>query len=284
MDERNQVRKQIIVFLLVTSIFTALLFIWMFYFASGDRGMYGALMMFVPAVSALVTSLFTKDKIRSYGWRIGKLRYHGYAYILPILVALVAYGTMGLIGAIDFYPDEVVNYKWARILGFETPAPIWIGMFSKAFLGFIMIFILATGEEIGWSGFLTPKLLKVTTIPTTALIVGVYWSLWHLPALIGGIYNSYYDAPLFLKVVGFTLVLIASALIKTVLIAKSGSLWVGSILHASHNVFLMGMAFDLTVKQGIAGYLVSETGLVTAFVYLVVAIWFWRRQVKKHQS
>ncbi|MFC2089469.1 type II CAAX prenyl endopeptidase Rce1 family protein [Bacteroidota bacterium] len=39
------------------------------------------------------------------------------------------------------------------------------------------------GEEIGWSGFLTPKLRKVFSIPLTSVIVGVYWAVWHFPAI-----------------------------------------------------------------------------------------------------
>ncbi len=82
------------------------------------------------------------------------------------------------------------------------------------------------GEEIGWSGFLIPKLLKITTLPIAALISGLIWAVWHYPAIIGGIYG--YGAPIWITITGFTLVIIGDSFFKTWFIAKSKSLWPGS--------------------------------------------------------
>ncbi len=280
METKKQILKQVITFLIITTVITSGVFVWIFSLQKSESGLYG-IMMFVPGVSALLTSVLYKDNIRNYGWGIGKLRFHGYAYTLPIIVALVAYGLMWITGITEFYSDEVVNYKWARMLGFELPVPFIIGVLSKGFLAFLVAFILVTGEEIGWSGFLTPKLLKITSIPVASLVVGLYWSIWHYTAIIGGLYNSYYDAPLWIKLTGFTLVLTSASFLRTVLLSKSKSLWLGTVLHASHNVFLMGMFFDLTVKKGYAGYVVSETGIFTGVVYIIVAILFWKNKMKK---
>ena len=45
--------------------------------------------------------------------------------------------------------------------------------------------IVAFGEEYGWRGYLLPRLMPLGEIKAS-LIVGVIWSLWHLPALAGG--------------------------------------------------------------------------------------------------
>jgi membrane protease YdiL (CAAX protease family) len=54
------------------------------------------------------------------------------------------------------------------------------------------LFIIGGGfEEIGWRGFLQPKLEKVTGYLASVLIVGVIWSIWHLPLwLISGTVQS----------------------------------------------------------------------------------------------
>ncbi len=49
-------------------------------------------MMYVPGVSAILSSLLLKGKISSFGWRLGKLKYLGWAYLLPLMVAIIAYG------------------------------------------------------------------------------------------------------------------------------------------------------------------------------------------------
>ncbi|MCG8332959.1 MAG: CPBP family intramembrane metalloprotease [Proteobacteria bacterium] len=279
METKKQILRQVIAFLIITTIITFVAFIWIFSLSENDRSQH-AIMMFIPGFSAIIASILFKDKIRHYGWGLGKIRFYGYAYLLPILVALIAYGLTWLCGITEFYTDEVVHYKWARIIGFELPVPILIGLLSKGIVGFLFIFVLVTGEEIGWSGFLTRKLLTITSVPVTALTTGLVWAIWHYPAIIGGLYNSYYDVPLWIKLTGFTLVLTSASFIRTVLLSKSKSLWLGTVLHASHNVFLMGMFFDLTVKTGYAGYFVSETGIFTGVIYLTISILFWKNQKK----
>jgi uncharacterized protein len=283
METKKQILTQVITFLIITTIITSILFIWIFTRSERNNGLY-ALMMFVPGISAIITTLLFKDKFRYFGWGIGVIRFQGYAYILPIIVAMIAYGLMWTGGITEFYSDEVINYKWARIIGFELPVSIVVGVLSKALIGFFIIFLLVTGEEIGWSGFLTQKLLKITSIPITSIVVGLYWSVWHFAAIIGGLYSSYYDAPLWIKLSGLTLVLTSASFLRTVLLSKSKSLWLGSVLHASHNVFLMGVFFDLTEKKGYAGYIVSETGIFTGIVYITIAIIFWKIQSKKPVS
>jgi len=111
------------------------------------------------------------------------------------------------------------------------------------------------------------------------LIVGLFWSVWHYPAIIGGFYGS--GTPLWVQLPGFTLCLIGASFIRTVLVSKSKSLWTGAVLHASHNVVLMGIFYEMTVKQGYAGYLVSESGVFLGIVYIFIAVIFWKSQMKK---
>ena len=236
-------------------------------------------MMYTPGISAIITALIFKNKIRNFGWRLGKARFLIYSYLLPLVVSLLGYGLVWLTKYSDFTTAQVTNYKWARMLGFSLPAPFLAGFFSKMILASFLTIIPVLGEEVGWSGFLTPQLRKVFSIPVTSILVGVFWALWHFPAIIGGFYGT--NTPLLISLPGFTLVLIGASLIRTVLIEKSKSLWVGVILHASHNVILMGIFKEMTVDKGYANYLVTETGIFLGFVYLLVAIVFWKIQVNK---
>jgi hypothetical protein len=104
--------------------------------------------------------------------------------------------------------------------------------------------------------------------------VGGYWALWHYPAIIGGFYGT--GTPLWVALPGFTLALVGASLFRTVLVGRSRSLWAGVLLHTGHNVILMGMFYDMTVKRGIAGYLVSESGVVLGAIYLLASILYWR--------
>ena len=54
------------------------------------------------------------------------------------------------------------------------------------------LFVIGGGfEELGWRGYLQPKLEKMTNYIVSVLIVGVIWSIWHLPLwLISGTVQS----------------------------------------------------------------------------------------------
>ena len=278
METKREIQNQVITFLVLTALISTGVFLWLF----NDLDNYesiGAVMMYVPGVSAILSSLLLKDKIRGFGWRLGKLKYLGWAYFLPLVVAIIAYGLVWISGFVEFSPEEVQNYRWARYIGFDLPAPFFTGFVSKAVLGTLLGMLFTFGEELGWSGYLTPKLLKVKSIPATSLIVGIIWSVWHYPAIIGGVYGV--GTPLWISLPAFTLSFIGVSFIRTVLVLKSKSLWVGVILHSSHNLILMSMFWEMTVRKGIASYLVSETGIVIAIIYMVIAILFWRIQVKK---
>lgn len=277
MEERREIKKQLITFFAITTIISIGIFIWMFLGAK-ENMLAILLMMYTPGISAIITSVILKDKISIYGWKPGKIKFLGYAFILPLIISVVAYGIHWITGLTEFTSQGVINYKWAKMLGFDLPAPFIVGFLSKMILGFILTCIPVFGEELGWSGFLTPKLLKIYSFPVTSLIVGIFWAVWHFPAIFGGFYGQ--GTPLWISLPGFTLVLVGYSFIRTVLVLKSQSLWTGVFLHASGNTILMGIFWEMTVQKGHAAYFVSETGIFTGVFCMLIAIIFWKMQIK----
>jgi membrane protease YdiL (CAAX protease family) len=181
-----------------------------------------------------------------------------------------------LSGLADFTAEGFGNLRYAGWLGLQEPVSFVVSALLRLTLGFLFTSLFVFGEEVGWSGFLTPKMLKIFSPHITSLIVGGYWALWHYPAIIAGVYGT--GAPLWIALPGFTLVLIGASFLRTFLVHKSGSLWNGVVIHASHNMFLMGSFWTLTVHKGYANYFVSETGIGLGIVYILVALLFIRIQ------
>ena len=278
MEKRKDISKQLITFFGITIFISTGVFIWMF---NGGKDNVAAilLMMWTPGISALITSFVLKDKISNYGWKPGKIKFLIYAYLFPLAVSIIAYGTAWLLGLTEFTTNQVVNYKWAKMLGFELPVPFLTGALSKMSLGFLLTCLPVLGEEIGWSGFLTPKLLKIYSVRTTSLIVGLFWSVWHFPAILGGFYGQ--GTPLWAALPGFTLVIVGYSFVRTLLLIKSKSLWTGVVLHSSGNIILMGMFWEMTVHKGFAAYIVSETGILTGIVCLISGLILIKVQNRK---
>ena len=134
----------------------------------------------------------------------------------------------------------------------------------------------ALGEEIGWRGFLVPELAKITSFTRTALLSGAVWSLWHYPVILFADYRT--TTPVAYAMVCFTLMVFGISFLFAWLRLKSGSVWTGMFLHASHNLFIQGVFDPLTKDTGITAYLIGEFGAGLALAGALVGLYYWRKR------
>jgi membrane protease YdiL (CAAX protease family) len=134
----------------------------------------------------------------------------------------------------------------------------------------------ALGEEIGWRGFLVPELARKFSFTATALISGIIWSVWHYPGLIFADYNS--GTATWYALTCFTVMVIAMSFVFAWLRLKSGSLWTGALLHASHNLYIQTIFTPLTRDTGKTAWFIDEFGAVLPLVTIAVAVYFWTRR------
>jgi len=266
--KKYQIHKQIITFLVIFITLSSTVYLWMF--SSSEKNQLAIfVMMYIPGLSAILTTLYYRVGITKKQLRFGKWKIIFISYLLPLLVAFVAYGSSWLLNFTNFSTEQIVYNQWVDMLGFTLPAPLIISILSKIFLLSLLAVIFVFGEELGWSGFLTPKLREICSIKTTSIVVGIIWATWHFPAIIGGFYAE--GIPLKFSLPGFIVVLTGVSFIRTLLLEKSNSIWVGVILHISHNVFVMELFLELTAYKGNTYYFLSETGMVVGFVYIITA-------------
>jgi membrane protease YdiL (CAAX protease family) len=93
---------------------------------------------------------------------------------------------------------------------------------------------LMTGlcEELGWTGFVIPRLRLRYGILTTGLIVGLLWGAWHFPLFSGGDVSGALPFALFLPVQLFTF-LPAYRVLMVWVYNRTGSLLVAMLMHVS---------------------------------------------------
>jgi len=134
----------------------------------------------------------------------------------------------------------------------------------------------ALGEEIGWRGFLVPELFKRVGFTGTALISGLVWSCWHYPLLIWRDYNS--GTPTWYGLTCFTALVVSLSFIFAWFRMKSGSLWTGALLHASHNLYIQGIFTPLTSDTGKTAWYIDEFGAILPLVVLGFALYAWSKR------
>ena len=68
---------------------------------------------------------------------------------------------------------------------FRLPLPVGVEIpFLQNALISVVIFIGATGEEVGWSGYAVDAMQKRWSALTTAIAIGLVWAIWHYPSMI----------------------------------------------------------------------------------------------------
>jgi len=121
---------------------------------------------------------------------------------------------------------------------------------------------------------LVPQLARLTTFTRTSLISGGIWAVWHYPAIIAGRYHG--DGPIWYGLICFTIMVIATSFAFNWMRLRSGSLWTGMWMHASHNLFIQGVFDRVTFDTGPTPFLIGELGAALAVVTVIVALVFWR--------
>jgi membrane protease YdiL (CAAX protease family) len=130
----------------------------------------------------------------------------------------------------------------AMLLGEPWPAvrPVALTLSAPALaLTFVILMITdGLGEELGWRGYLLPRLLCRYRAVPASLILGLGWWLWHLP-LVWTAGAAIEDQPLWLLLAD----LLAKSLIFTYLfLGTQGSVLFAIMLHASTNLFVVSPA------------------------------------------
>jgi membrane protease YdiL (CAAX protease family) len=264
MDKKSKTFQEIIVFLGLTIILSTLAYILIIQGGtiSGGQSKSSGLLMLAPGLAAIITYLVFEHSLRPIGWRPGKIKYLLLGLVIPLLYCVFEYGLVWLTGQ-------------GRYNG-QFPPIFPIFLVTMLFNGTLSALL----EEVGWRGFLVPKMSKFSSFTTTALITGLIWAVWHYPLII---YSNVRlgSTPLQISLVCFTIFAVGLSFPAAWLRMKSGSIWPAALLHGSHNVFMLYVFNVLTTDSGNTWRLLGEYGALTAGVGLLLAILFWSIQTRR---
>jgi membrane protease YdiL (CAAX protease family) len=106
---------------------------------------------------------------------------------------------------------------------------------------FLLLYIAAALEELGWRGFALPKLLARRSALFSGLLIGVFWGTVHLALHLPGLMLSSFPWPATLiQLLGL------SVAITWLYVNTQGSLVIASLHHAAQSFFVI-------VNEGITG-------------------------------
>ncbi len=204
---------------------------------------FGAL--FGPAVAAFVVIRATEGAAGVRAWRekLGKWRVSAVWYVVAFLL------------------PELIS-------GAGAAASVALG--ARADIGHLPIdglklalFVTVVGEELGWRGWLLPKLLERYSPLAASLSVGVIWAGWHLPTfLLPGTAQSHFPLPAYVLYVCGLSVWFTWLYLRT-----RGSVVYATVFHGCVNTFLIWNF----AASGVMRDWLTAIGWVVAAAILVLA-------------
>ncbi|MCR5264792.1 MAG: CPBP family intramembrane metalloprotease [Clostridiales bacterium] len=246
-----------------------------------------AAMMFVPALGVLLSG----GKFKDMGWR-PRIRKN----IRFILIAWFAPAVIAVVGAVlyflvfpkhfDLSGDYIAVMGGGEALGqmreqgISYPMYVIIGVIASVTYAPLINAFTALGEEIGWRGFLYPRLKAMFGRKKGWLLGGVIWGAWHWPLiwLIGYEYGAAAGNPAGypgFPVTGmllFCVITVGLGILHDRLYEKSGSIWVTSIFHGAVNA---AFTLPLTVCLANTGFArllgPSPNGILSALPFIAAA-------------
>jgi membrane protease YdiL (CAAX protease family) len=218
-----------------------------------------------PIVSALAMKFLLRDDV-SLGFRPA-LRGNGRWYILSILAFPVAIALVLALGL---------------LLGASTISNFTVPTFVTAMIPLaVTFFIFALFEEVGWRGYLAPKVYGLNDSLLGHVLVAVIWASWHLPYLRE--LWAHTSEGLVTLLPRFILGTIVFAVVYGEIRIRTGSVWPAVLMHGTGNTLantllagFAGAGFIALVPGkewlgsfGVEGVLmIALFGLLGGFLYL----------------
>jgi uncharacterized protein len=236
--------------------------------------------MFMPALGAFITAKFiTREGFAGMGLRLGPWKeYLRIGLLFPALFILV-YAITWLLGF--GAPDWNLEYFKGLFTASNMPAPempdtrlvLAAVFFSTLTVGTIFNWVFCAGEEIGWRGYLLPKLMPLGKT-RAYLLLGLIWSIWHWPLVWMGF--TYYQPGSLLALLAFTALTTGLGIFLNELTLRTKSSLLAGWAHGVFNTQKLGMWFLLFPR--VSPFLGGYAGLVGLLTWTALGFWEMRRK------
>ena len=217
-------------------------------------------MMFVPTISYFILKLISKEKVDKIKIKFKDWRSILEAYLLPFVYVSIAYL---MIWSLGYYKENFT-----------------IELLITGVSGTLLNSIGTIGEEIGWRGFLINEFLKKNNALRSSIIVGLIWSIWHIPGLIFTDYGN--TSNLIYGILFFTISLTCISIPMSYYVLKARNIWPAILMHASHNALIQSLYEPMTISNKVSQLLKDETGLFLVIMSVTIGIVYGIKMKKNY--
>jgi uncharacterized protein len=234
---------------------------------------FALVLMWIPGTVALVLRPAFREGWADAGFTTGAGRYWLFAYAAPFLMASATYLAAMALQLVSLTPHLKEQSMFGPVplrLVWWAPEAETVGLLAQRFLvtatfGIATGFVYGLGEEIGWRGYLLPKLVE-GRVRFPIFICGVVWGVWHMVFVL-----LMYERHPVANALLYGLLCLAAGVFICWLRLASGSVFVAAMAHSAYNAFFQNFydhSFAGPTKwlwAGDIGLLCSLSGAIVAW-------------------
>lgn len=281
-NEKTATKKRLILFVVLAIVIAWIIFslvpICGLTYGKGLSIVVIAAGMFAPALSSILTRLLTKE-----GFHNMYLRPHFKGHIKDYLLVFFGPTALLLLSGVVYFLIFPANFdsEFTILKGLATSGStpgisastlLLISVLQVALIGPVVNIIPTMGEELGWRGYLLPKLREFFSDRVALIITGVIWGLWHIPVIVMG-HNfgiDYIGYP-WLGILVMTLFCVVLGVIEGYISIKLKSAIPAAMIHSTVNA---GAALPIILAKSGYNTLLGPTivGVVGGLPFTILAI------------
>ena len=277
-----ETKERLILFIVLTIVITWSIFMLIpicgLTYGSGYSVIILASAMFVPALCNLLTRLITKEGFENMYLRPqfkGHVKDYLLVYFGPAILLLLS-GTVYFMIFPNSFDPELTTLKGLVASGgnqgLNASNLLMIQVLIFIVIGPIVNIIPTLGEELGWRGYLLPKMRVFLSDRASLMITGLIWGIWHLPIIVmGHNYGTDYWGYPFLGILAMIIFCISLGVIEGYVSIKLQSAIPAAMIHSTVNA---GAALPIYLLKGSYNTLLGPavTGLIGGLPLIIIAV------------
>jgi len=287
-QEKLAAKKRLIIFIALTIFITWIVFLLIpicgLTYGNGFSVVILAAAMFVPALCNILTRLITKEgfiNMNLYPHFKGHMRDYLLVYFGPTVLLFLSGVVYFLIFPGSFDPELTALNKLVASSGNQgltASTFLIVQVLIFVVIGPIVNIIPTMGEELGWRGYLLPKLRIFLSDRTALIITGAIWGIWHLPIIVMG-HNygtSYWGYP-WLGILSMIVFCVVLGIIEGFISIKLQSVIPAAMIHSTVNagaalpIYLLRGSYNTLLGPAITGFIGGLPFIVLAVILLIKA-------------
>ena len=240
--------------------------------------------MFTPTISNLLTRLITKEGFKNMYLRPhfkGHIKGYLLVFFGPTVLLFLSGAFYFLIFPGTFDPELAVLKNMLAANGpggISASDLLLITALQVILIGPVVNIIPTLGEELGWRGYLLPKLREFFSDRAALVITGVVWGVWHAPIIaMGHNYGTEYIGYPWLGILAMIIFCVAMGIVEGYATIKLQSAIPAAMIHSTVNagaalpIYLAGSGYNPILGPSMAG-LVGGIPLILVAIVLFIKV------------